>query len=276
VRLAPRYDGPTILTLTGEDDVGGAFLRQRRRLEAFLASLGDDDWRAPTRCENWNVQDVATHLDSVNGFFHSAIAAGLAGAPTRVLDGFDPKATPAAMVDAVPATAPADTLARLVRSDDVLCELIAGLDDQQWSTIAEGPPGLVPIRLLVHHALWDSWIHERDVALPLGLAVAEEPDEVLACLRYVAGFGPAVALALGTAKPAVMVLETTDPGGHVVVEVTDRVVVHDRPPADAAVVLRGSAVHLVEALSARGPLTEGVPPDQRWLVDTLAMVFETE
>lgn len=276
MRLTPRYEGPTILTLAGEDDVGRLFVRQRRRLEAILASLSDDDWRAPTRCENWSVQDVGTHLAGVNGFFHSAIAAGLAGTPTRVLEGFDPKATPAAMVDAVSAIAPADTLAELVQSDDALCELVAGLDDQQWSTIGEGPPGLVPIRLLVHHALWDSWTHERDVGLPLGLAVAEEPEEVLACLRYVAGFGPAVALALGKAKPAVMVLETTDPDGCVAVEVTDRVVVHDQPPADAAVVLRGSAVNLVEALSARASLTGSVAADHRWLVDTLAMVFEAE
>jgi hypothetical protein len=67
----------------------------------------------------------------VNGFFHSAIAAGLAGTPTRVLEGFDPKATPAAMVDSVSAKAPADTLAELVQSDDALCEPVAGLDDQQ-------------------------------------------------------------------------------------------------------------------------------------------------
>jgi uncharacterized protein (TIGR03083 family) len=274
MRMSPRYVGPTILTLAGEGDVGELFVRQRRRLEATFGSLSDDDWRAPTRCENWTVQDVATHLDSVNGFFHSSIAAGLAGTPTRVLEGFDPKATPAAMVDAVPAKAPAQTVAELLESDDALCKLVSGLDDRQWSTIAEGPPGLVPIRLLVHHALWDSWIHERDVGLPLGLAVAEKPDEILACLRYVAGFGPAVALTLGKAKPAVLVLETTDPDGCVIVEVTDRVAVHDQPPADATVVLRDSAVNLLEALSVRGPLTGSVPAGHRWLVDTLAVVFE--
>jgi hypothetical protein len=73
-----------------------------------------------------------------------------------------------------------------------------------------------------------------------------------------------------------MVLETNDPDGCVAVEVTDRVVVHDQPPADATVVLRGSAVNLVEALSVRAPLTGSVPADDRWLVDTLAMVFEVE
>src|SRR6266508_1807058 len=125
MRISPRYEGPTILTLAGEGDVGELFVRQRRRRETIFASLGDDDWRAPTRCESWRVQDVATHLDAVNGFFHSSIAAGLAGTPTRVLEGFDPKATPAALVDATSAKAPADTLAELAKSDDALCELVA-------------------------------------------------------------------------------------------------------------------------------------------------------
>jgi uncharacterized protein (TIGR03083 family) len=274
MRISPRYEGPTILEIAAGGDVAEPFVRQRRRLEAIFASLSADDWSAPTRCENWRVQDVATHLDGVNGFFHSSIAAGLAGTPTRMLEGFDPKATPAAMVGGAPATTRADTLAELTRSNDALCELVAGLDTQQLSTIAEGPPGLVPIRLLVLHALWDCWVHERDVGLPLGLRVAEEPDEVLACLRYVAGFGPAVALALGKAKPAVLALETTDPDGWVVVEVTDRVVVHDQPPSDATVVVRDSAVNLVEALSVRAPIAGSVPADHRWLVDTLAVVFE--
>ena len=113
------------------------------------------------------------------------------------------------MVDAVPAEHPAEL--SLSSSSDDAPGLVSGLDDRRWSTIAEGPTGLVPIRLLVHHALWDSWVHERDVGLPLGLAVAEEPDEILACLRYVAGFGPAVALTLGKAKPAVLVLEPPTP-----------------------------------------------------------------
>jgi uncharacterized protein (TIGR03083 family) len=276
MRIAPRYDGPTILTLPLDADLGELFVRQHRRLEAIFASLGDDEWRAPTRCEHWRVQDIATHVTAVNGFFHRSITAALAGTPTRMLEGFDPKATPAAMVESVPATTPANTLAELVTSNDAVCGLVSGLDDEQWATIAEGPPGLVPIRLLVHHSLWDTWVHERDVGLPLGLTVAEEPDEVLACLRYVAGFGPAVALALGRAEPAVLVLETTGPDGTIVAEVTDRVVVHDQPPADATVRLRDSAVNLLEAISVRTPLPDSVPADDRWLVDTLAVVFETE
>ena len=67
MQIQPRYDGPPILTLDGGDGpdaggVGDACNRQRRRLLDTLAALGADDWRAPSRCDGWTVQDVVAHL----------------------------------------------------------------------------------------------------------------------------------------------------------------------------------------------------------------------
>jgi uncharacterized protein (TIGR03083 family) len=285
MKITPRYDGPPVLTLAADARGGGAgvgdgFLRQRHRFLGLLEALSDDDWRAPSRCEGWTVQDVAIHLEGVNRFWHLSITAGLAGEPTRFLADFDPKATPAAMVDAVGSPPPADTLAGLAASSEALCDAVAGLDDDQWSALAELPAGHLPIRLLVHHALWDCWVHERDVALPLGLPVAEEADEVMACLRFSAALGPAFAVDKGLSTPAALVLETTDPDGCVLVEVTDHVAVSDRSAADrpvdgATVVVRDTAVNLVEALSARAPLDYDVPDDHRWLLSTLGTIFES-
>jgi uncharacterized protein (TIGR03083 family) len=285
MEIEPRYDGSPIVTLAGGEraggtDVGVALVRQRRRLQAMLASLSDECWRTPSRCAGWTVQDVAAHLDGVNRFWHWSIGSGLAGAPTRVLSGFDPKATPAAMVDAARSAAPgpAETLAALVESSEALCDQVGALDGEQWATIAEAPAGHVPVSTVVHHALWDCWVHERDVALPLGLAAVEEPDEVMASLRFAAALGPAFALQSGTSSPATLVVETTDPNGCVVVEVTgDHVEVHDGPDPSAlpaTVVVRDTAANLVEALSARAPLTYPVPEEHRWLVASLAEVFE--
>jgi uncharacterized protein (TIGR03083 family) len=292
MKISPRYDGPPIVTLAadargGGAGVGDAFLRQRRRFLGLLEGLSDDDWRAPSRCEGWTVQDVATHLEGVNRFWHLSIAAGLAGEPTRYLADFDPKATPAAMVDAAGSPPPAETLAGLAASSEALCDAVAALDDDQWSTIVEVPAGHLPIRILAHHALWDCWVHERDVALPLGLPVVEEPDEVMACLRFAAALGPAFAVENDRSTPSALVLETTDPDGCVVVEVTDHVAVSDRPATSAAtpasvavtggapVVVRDTAVNLVEALSARAPLDYDVPEDRRWLLSTLGTIFES-
>lgn len=278
MEITPRYDGPPVITLTDGDDVGEPCIRQRRRFQSLLESLDDDAWQARSRCDEWTVQDVAAHLEGVNRFWSWSITAGLAGEPTRVLVGFDPKATPAGLVAAARSATPAETLDGLVRSTDELCDLVGSLDGDGWSTIAEAPAGHLPIRLLVHHALWDNWVHERDVALPLGLPVAEEPDEVMAGLRFAAALGPAFAMSKGRRGPATLVLETTGPDGCVVVEVTgeaEQVVVHDRRPDDPTLVVRGRAVDLLEAVSCRVPLDRPVPDEHRWLVASLGVVFET-
>jgi uncharacterized protein (TIGR03083 family) len=281
MEIVPRYEGPVILTVGGDPaEVGAACVRQRQRLVATLAGLDVDAWRSPSRCAEWTVQDVAAHLAGVDQFWHWSIASGLAGTPTRLLEGFDPKSTPASTVDAARSATPdpADTLAALTERSRALCEIVAGLTGDQWATIAEAPAGHITVAGLVHHALWDCWVHERDIALPLGLDVTEEADEIAACLRFSAGLGPAFALQQGTSRPATLVVEATDPTVRMVVEVTDdRVVVDagDRRSDSATVVVRGDAVGLVEAFSARTPLDQDVPAEHRWLVGSLAVAFET-
>src|SRR4051812_2194943 len=142
-------------------------VRQRRRFAEVLATLAERQWAAETRCDGWSVQDVVTHLITTNQFWTMSITSGLAGEPTRFLANFDPVQTPAEIVDAMRDTTPGDALARYVETTDGLAGAVEGLDDDAWSTIAEAPPGHVAIRSLALHALWDAWIHERDVLLPL-------------------------------------------------------------------------------------------------------------
>jgi uncharacterized protein (TIGR03083 family) len=274
MQIAPVYDR-TVVTMTGGPAIVPAMVRQRRRLLDVLASLTDDQWAAPSRCEGWRVQDVAAHLAGVDPYWLLSINAGLAGEPTQFLQGFDPKATPAAMVDAAGAKSPMETLAELRAATTALCDLVEGLDEPALSKVAESPPGHVAIRDLLHHALWDAWVHERDVALPLGLVPAAEPDEVGASLRYVAALNPVFAVMAGTATDATLLLEATDPAVRAVVSVTaGSVRVHDGDAPEGAVVLRGNAVELTDMLSARVPFDRDVPDDRSWLVRSLADMFE--
>ena len=270
--IAPDYDKAVIELDGSPGDIAVPFLRQRRRLDAL--SLTDEQWRTPSRCDGWTAQDVIAHLVDVNGFWNLSIGSGLAGEPTRFLVGFDPKATPAALVEAARSQTPAETHARLVESHRALKELVGGLDDAGWCTLAEAPPGHLPIRLLVHHGLWDAWVHERDVLLPLGITPPEEPDEILASLRYAAALGPSFALAKAPDARGTLVLEVTDPDARIVVAVDGVVRVRSGDdPGD--VVLRGRAVDVLEQLSIRAPFDQDVPPKSRWLLEGLAEVFET-
>ena len=249
-------------------------MRQRRRLRDILATLDDDQWAAATRCDAWSVQDVITHLITTNQFWTISISAGRAGEPTRYLATFDPVATPAQMVEGMRAMSSADVLARYVDTVDALGDVMDGLDEDGWSTLGEAPPGHISLRCLALHALWDAWIHERDIALPLGLTPTVEADEVAGCLLYAAALGPAFYSSNGSSRRGTLGVKATDPDVSFVVESGPSVVVAPGPAPAGAPCLTGDAVALVEGLSFRGPLDHGLAEDDVWLLGGLAEVFD--
>lgn len=278
MKVTPRYDGSAILTMDGPvDDQREPIARQRRRFAALLASLDDDQWRTRSRCAGWSVHDVVAHLVGVNAFWRASIVAGLAGTPTRILVDFDPVATPRLMVEPMRVLAPHDLLVQFVEVNESLLEVIEGLDGDDWTVLAESPPGHLPIRLIAQHALWDAWIHERDVAFPLGIETAVVADEVRSCLRYAAALGPGLAVSTGAVTPGTYVVDARDPECRFTVEVGTSVAVHAVPASELSEppALCGDAVDLVEALSLRAPLPDSAPPEWRTLLEGLATVFAT-
>jgi uncharacterized protein (TIGR03083 family) len=273
VLLTPRYGDSPILAVDVRTAGEHPLIGQRRRLVGLLAELSEDEWLRPSRCEGWTVQDVVTHLVSTNGFWAVSIQAGVAGEPTRFLAAFDPVASPAQHVDQVQGTPIEETLEALVASTAALVEVMEGLAGADWDALAEAPPGHVPVWLVADHALWDCWVHERDIVLPLGRTAVADPAEVLTCLRYSAALGRAFEVCGGRAEPSVVALEVRDPDVRVVVTTdADRVRVHEDPAPDA-LCGEGGAVELLEMLSARDV---GVPvPDAvRALTAGLEVVFD--
>ena len=217
-----RLDGPpsSILEPT---------VRQRQRLVAALAGLTDDQWAHPSRCEGWSNRDVIVHLDSTNSFWAFSIASGLKGEPTRFLATFDPVASPAELVAGAQDLAATRSSTGSPPRPRRLTDLLGGLADDDWTTVAEAPPGHLAVSAVAHHALWDSWVHERDIFLPFGLAVDEEPDEIVACLRYGAALAPAFAVTNGDAGAGVWRVAVADPDAEFVVTVGDEIEVPRRP-----------------------------------------------
>jgi uncharacterized protein (TIGR03083 family) len=263
MQLSPRYDGPPVLQFSGPvTDPSVPLTRQRRRLGELLATLDDEQWAVQSRCEAWKVRDVIAHLVGVDQYWYVSARAALDGTPTRYLEGFDPVTTPASMVEGMQSVATDELLASYLEGIEKLGELLSGLDEDQWSMPAEAPPGHLQLHVVAHHALWDAWVHERDIALPLGLSPAEEPDEILASLRYAVGLGPCLSVIAGTARAARLHVEGHDPEAHLVVDVGDRVVVGltEGAPAEGAR-LEGPTIELLEALSVRAPFPGGLDGD---------------
>jgi uncharacterized protein (TIGR03083 family) len=272
--LSPRYDAAPLITLEVREPGAHPVVQQRERLGALLADLSEDEWRAPSRCEAWSVQDVITHLNGTNGFWELSIRQALAGEPTRFLASFDPVATPAQMVGGTPAASPEETLAAYLDGVAGMRTAIEELDERTWEAIGEAPPGHVPLRLVADHALWDAWVHERDIALPLGKTPVEDPIEVLTCLRYAAALGRAFVLQQGGTGEGSAEIEVQAPDARIVVEAgPDDVRVHDGSAPDGAHRVELPGVLLLEMLSMRD-VGQPVPDGVRWLTAGLATVFD--
>lgn len=278
MQLAPRYGTDQPLTMDGDPAaVGAPTLRQRRRVATLLAGLTDGQWATPSRCDGWTVRDVMVHLESTNGFWAFALSAGLQGEPSRFLTMFDPVATPAQMVAGAAEKSGPEVAASFTASVEALAGVIASLDatDGGWTTLAEAPPGHVTAGAVTHHALWDSWVHERDILLPLGIAPEVEPDEVAACLRYAAALGPALARNAGSTRTGAFTVTAAGPDVEFTVRIgADRVHVAAGADADADMHLRGNAVELLEAFSVRAPFPVEVPVPHAWMVHGLAETFD--
>jgi uncharacterized protein (TIGR03083 family) len=279
VKLTPGYGPEPLLELDGDPfAIVAPTVRQRRRLVATVASFGDAEWAHPSRCAGWTTRDVVVHLDTTNSFWAASISAGTQGRPTRFLADFDPVASPAQHVAAAGGRHPAEVFERFAESTEALAAIIESLTPQGVAdVIAEAPPGHISVSGVLHHALWDAWIHERDILLPLGRQPAVEPDEVAASLRYAAALGPVLALTRGQHRRGRLTVRAVDPDVRFDVVVDDRVEVC----ADAGsgpgegLELSGDAVELVEALSMRLPLPPSAPPEWVAMRDGLAVTFDS-
>jgi uncharacterized protein (TIGR03083 family) len=275
MRLTPRYDDPSFVRLdVPPGDPAAPLVRQRARFERRLRDLDQGSWQHPSRCEGWSVKDVVAHLVTTNGFWTLSVQSALGGEPTRYLDGFDPVATPADLVEGTRAQSPAEVLDAFAASNAALADAVTGLGDDAWALIGEAPPGHVPLRAIALHALWDSWIHERDVVVPLGAEVVDEPDEVEGSLVYAAALSPIFAVVNGSTGRGAIAVEATDPEVTFVVEVDGAVHARPGPAPTGSLQLAGPAVELVEGLSFRGPMPCPIDDEHRWLMGGLARVFD--
>lgn len=273
--LSPRYTGATVVTIEGDPhDVAAPLIRQRLRLAEIAATFTEDQWSAPTRCAAWSVRDVIAHLAGINPLYVASAVAGLTGEPTRLMQYFDPAVSPLTMVDDIGPLSSLEVLELFTSSNAELIATVEALDEREWSTLAESPLGEVPMRLLMSHALWDSWVHERDILIPLGIEPAVAADEVVASLRYVAALTQGFAFGAGIELRGHFGIEAINPDFHCVMSVEDAVNVRVGHPDDGMPVLRGPAVELTEALSTRLPLPVDAPPAWHRLLRGLTYTWD--
>jgi uncharacterized protein (TIGR03083 family) len=198
-------------------------------IESLCAQLDSAQWLSQSLCPDWTARDVVTHL----------------GMMERVMTGWLPSS-----VEELP---PLDRVA-------AYHEQVAGLDDESFANLiteifAERRgdlAGLSPVDLgraswtpigpktygeFLQIRIFDFWVHERDIATPLGLPTKDAGPRAEIALGQVEGsIGYIVGKKIGLPDGAGIVFHLTGPitrNVSVVVDGRARVVEHlDRPDVE--------------------------------------------
>lgn len=152
-------------------------------LDAVAASLTPEQWTAQSLCPAWTVQGVMAHATSIE----------------EVLSGWPPggEAPFAGIGPAhreLAALAPDELLARYRAVVTRRRAELAALTDDDFATVGPTPVGAAPYGRFMEIRVFDNWVHERDIRVPLGIPgddrgpTAEKSlDEVHNSLGYIVG-----------------------------------------------------------------------------------------
>jgi uncharacterized protein (TIGR03083 family) len=268
VPLAVEADIPELLSL---------LRAHRTRMLGTFRSLSPDDWRRETRCTGWDARHLADHLTGATRFFTATLDRARHGEATRLIEGFDPRESPAELARQMGDRPAGEVLEELEAADASFWRVIdeyehdpRGLD--VWTVTAEGPPGHYAASQSLQHMFFDSWLHERDLTMALHLGGAPDPREAAAVAAYLLGLAALASLLTLDPRPfegETIAVELDDAESILCASVGVPTVVRTISLVDSevrtppATVVCASATHLAEAMSGRDHLDTLVEPTSR-------------
>ena len=154
----------------------------RYRFAEAVAALDRDALAARSRCSEWSVADVLRHINDVDSWM-DAIWNG-ASVP---FTSFDPNVTPHEFVKAGRAVPDGQVRDRFVAATPARASILSEGSAERWGDPSLSPLGAVPWWMSALHIFWDSWVHERDALLPIGIEPPVLEDEARPVTTYAVG-----------------------------------------------------------------------------------------
>jgi uncharacterized protein (TIGR03083 family) len=166
--------------------VGNGLLQEYGDFASLVASLTDDEWRAPTRCAGFEVRDVAGHVIGLA----EDVAAGKPGSRNAEEE-----------AASVRGDSPAQAAERLRAALEAITAIANGADDTMWNA----PIGVNDLTLGEGVLLlwYDAYVHADDIRTAIGRSSARG-EGLNASVAYLAdeltkrGYEPSTLALAGT------------------------------------------------------------------------------
>ena len=155
-------------------------------LEALTSSLSDDDLAVQSLCPDWDVRGVIGHLGGMESV--------MAGWPLPSTESKPDFARLGAFIEQIDGESSTDVAAALTAVQEVRRGDLAANSPDELARVSWSPVGEMPYEGFIGIRIFDYWVHERDITIPLGRDTVDSGPsaefalaQVESALGYIAG-----------------------------------------------------------------------------------------
>lgn len=155
-------------------------------MNALTSDLGADEWGVQSLCPEWDVRGCVGHVVGVDNL--------LAGWVPQTAEDAPPFHRIGEFAEAIADLEGAAIAAKVADVHAVRASDLAALSDDQWSQACMTPVGPGNYGRFMNVRVFDYWVHQRDICMPLGRTTDDSGpaaeialDEVHQSMGYIAG-----------------------------------------------------------------------------------------
>jgi len=152
----------------------------------LIQGFSEDDWGVQSLCPDWTVRGVVTHLAGIEDL--------LLGWAPQSADEWPPFQKMAEFETEMAEVGTDQLLERILKILDERRRELSELDDNAWNAECMTPVGPGTYGRFMNVRVFDFWVHQRDMTIPLGIEIEDSGvhaeialDEVHGSLGFIAG-----------------------------------------------------------------------------------------
>lgn len=130
-------------------------------IDELCSELSPKEWKLPTDCPGWTVQDQLAHICAIENFLlgEEKLGTPIDPPPSHVRNEFG--AVNEAMIEPRRALSPEEILAEFLEVTTARLKVLS--DTEDWGAETQGLLGKAPLREVIAIRLLDCYFHEQDI-----------------------------------------------------------------------------------------------------------------